>query len=491
MNNLFYVLIARDELVNIIKTGNIILPLLSRFVSPFDANVDVIKKQFSAKLEALNVNTSEDYVLSLIEVQNIHVEAELNVSIFDFKKLYCLDNLSLSAYSRIFSQLCFNIIEFDIGIEEVIENINKKRLFKILEDEMGVSITSPVKELSKQVENYLVKNEKMKTLFNYKREVSLVEGNKSLLNDTVTLAMINSVKDLAKSDILFNKYIAGINIAGAYVDKFIEENEVLRDMDSINFVTFIQTIINIIQYEEENEVPFITRLNETDLNGKFNYLVFGLIYLKLKITFKESEEFNALLNLYNKLNSIALDELNIAYILFFSKLEYSDLYTSYYEYKKLDLFNDYLIPQSDSDREIENLNSSLSKKGDEIAALLKDKSTSEERLICVTSELEETKSILKQTIDESSEYKDNTSPISVEASNTIPDNPGFQELFFEIFSEDDIKVLSKDTALKLCKEFYLLKGDEKNKPHFIANLLKCRESSVPIDSPINESFSLE
>jgi len=471
MNNLFYVLIARDELVNIIKTGNIILPLLSRIVSPFDASVDVIKKQFSAKLEALNVNTSEDYVLSLIEVENVHVEAELNVSIFDFKKLYCLDNISLSAYSRIFSQLCFNIIEFDIGIEEIIENINKKRLFKILEDEMGISITSLVKELSKKVEIYLVENEKMKTLLNYKREVSLVEGNKSLLNDIVTLAMINSDKDQAMSDALFKKYIAGVNVAGTYVDNFIENNEVLREIESINFVTFIQTIINLIQCEEENKVPFITRLNGTDLNDKFNYLVFGLIYLKLKITFRESEEFNALLNLYNELNYIASDELNIAYILFFSKLEYSDLYTSYYEYKKLDLFNDYVIPQSVSDRVIESLNSSLSEKEDKITALLTDKS------------------ILKQRIEELREYKNNNLPISVETSTNISDKQRFQELFFELFSKDNINDLSKGTALKLCKEFCLLEGHEKNKPEFIAKLMKYRERSVPIEQ-VNESFSL-
>jgi hypothetical protein len=489
MNNLFYVLIARDELVSVIKTGVITLPSFSRVVSPSHASIEVIKSQLKEKLKTLHLNTSEDYVLSLVELNNITLGSEFNLSIFSLKKLYCFDEISLLAYSRNFSQFRFSLIDFDFCVQGIVDNTNKRRLFKILHDEFGISINTEAIEFSKQVENYLATSEKVKTLFNYKREASLNDGNKSLLNDTVTLAMINSDRDHAQSDALYQNYIAGINIAGTFVDKFVGSSEVLHEIDSIDFIDFIQAVIKIIKCEEQSKVPFITKLNGSDLN--FDYLIFKLIYLKLKNVFRVSEDFNDLLNLHSELNYIAKDELNIAYILFFSKLEYSDLYTSYYEYKKLDLFNDYLIPQSDSDREIETLNSSLGKKNDEITKLLKDQLNSEERLTHVTNVLEETKLTLNQTKEELREYKDNTSPISVEASNTIPDKQRFQELFFDNFSEQDIDNLSIKTASKLCKEFDLFEGHEKSKSQFTDNLKEYRESSVPIDSQINESFSLK
>lgn len=405
MNNIFYVLISRDELVNIVKTGNIILPSFSRIVSPFDENIDAIESHITEKLGALNVNSSEDYVLSLVEVKNIRIEVEFNLSIFDLKKLYCFDDISLSAYRRNFSQFCFNLIELDLDIEDVVESSNKKRLYKILEDELGILINSPVSEQSEQVENYFTKNEKVKTLINFKREASLIEGNKSLLNDTVTLAMINSNREQVNTDNQYKKYIAGTNIAGGLVDKFIKANPAMHNIDSNSFSVFINTVIEVIQNDKHNESSLITRLNNLELIGKFDYLIFKLIYLKLKNVFRESDDFNSIISLHNELKSIAENELNVAYIIFFSKLEYSDLYTSYYEYKKLSLSNNYVPPQSDENKKIESLKIQLKSREEEFKALLEENSTLKSKVSNLTCELGETKSKLSETISENIKEK--------------------------------------------------------------------------------------
>lgn len=477
MNNIFYVLISRDELVTIVKTGNIILPSFSRIVSPFDENIYAIESHIKEQLGALNVNSSEDYVLSLVEIKSIRIEVEFNLSIFDLKKLYCFDDISLSAYRRNFSQFCFNLIDLDLDIGGVVESSNKKRLYKILEDELGIQIDSPVSEQSEQVENYFKKKEKVKTLINFKREASLIEGNKSLLNDTFTLAMINSNTEQANVDDHYKHYIAGMNIAGRFVDHFIETTPVMYNIDSNDFPNFINTVIEVIQNEKQNESSPITKLNNLELIGKFDYLIFKLIYLKLRNVFRESNDFNCILNLHNELKSIAENELNVAYILFFTKLEYSDLYTSYYEYKNLDLSNDYTPPKSDKDKDIENLNSSLARKDEEIVELLKEKASFEESLKYANDELQETKCQLKQAIDELIEHKKSTSHNSIELS----EKQIFEDLFFKFFTEKDIGNLQKKNAIELCDYFEILDGYEKNRIDFLYKLTAYRQSKAPVD----------
>ena len=464
MNNFFYILVARDELVNVIKTGEITLSSYSRVVSPSQVSIDLIKSQLKDKLDTLNLNTSEDYVLSLVELNNISLGAELTLSIFSLKKLYCFDETSLSAYSRNFSQFRFSLIEFDFHVEDIIDNTNKKRLFKILQDEFKIAVDASVIELSKQVENHLATSEKVKTLFNYKRETSLIDGNKSLLNDTVTLAMLNSDKDSAKLDALYQNYIAGKNIAEKPLDSYLGKSEALDDIDSMIFIAFIQAVIKIINGEKQSPNNFITRLNASDLNAKFDYLIFKLIYLKLKNVFRESENFNDLLDLHSGLTGLAEVELNVAYILFFGKLEYSDLYTSYYAYKELDLFNDYVLPKSDYDKTIESLNSKLIIKDEELKNLKKENIDLEKRLNTLQDDCDKTKEQLKQKSDKFIQNESNFLNSPPQATYNITEPQVLQYLFFEIFSEKDIKPLKLSFAKKLCATFGLqtrnLKLDE-------------------------------
>lgn len=455
MNNFFYILVARDELVNVIKTGEITLSSFSRVVSPSHVSNDLIKSQLTDKLDTLHLNTSEDYVLSLVALNNITLGAELTLSVFSLKKLYCFDQTSLSAYSRNFSQCRFSLIEFDFHVEDIIDNTNKKRLFKILQDEFGIAENASVMELSKQVENHLATSEKVKTLFNYKRETSLIDGNKSLLNDTVTLAILNSDKDSAQLDALYQKYIAGNNIAGKYLEKYLGSSEALQDIDSISFITFIQAVIKILNGEAQSEGSFITKLNASDLSLKFNCLIFKLIYLKLKNVFRESEDFNDLLDLHKDLTDLAEDELNVAYILFFGKLEYSDLYTSYYAYKKLDLFNDYALPKSADNREIESLTSKLKIKEKELDALLKENNELKECLNSVKGEYDKTKEESKQNNNEFQQNESNLSSDQDEPSNDITELQALEYLFFVLFLESDIKSIKKHLAQKLCDSFGL------------------------------------
>ena len=79
----------------------------------------------------------------------------------------------------------------------------------------------------------------------------------------------------------------------------------MHNIDSNSFSVFINTVIEVIQNDKHNESSLITRLNNLELIGKFDYLIFKLIYLKLKNVFRESDDFNSIISLHNELKSIA------------------------------------------------------------------------------------------------------------------------------------------------------------------------------------------
>lgn len=370
--NLHYFLISQDELTKILRSGKIFIPYEPREVSTYhseDKNylnengVNNLKK----KLLDLSINSSQDFVLSLVEISDYSTLAyRVEITIFNLKKIICLDEPSSKFFKRILPQFSFNIVSSSspISIEKIIKKSNEDRIEKILSEEFYI-------KFNKNLEDKIISLEKeshIKIILGFKREINIKNIIPSYMNDLITIAMIAK----NQSGSIHERYKSGENIAGTKFDELCEEYPFLKNFDEENgFLEFIKILSTIINTENtENTENTITRLNNSFKEASIkNEIIIKLIYLRINDIFKNSNqdnEFKEIQKIYLLLKDIHPEETQTAYILFFRKLNYSNIYTSYYNYKQPSSFDEFVENKLSDQEKIEKLEKQLKIKNEEI-----------------------------------------------------------------------------------------------------------------------------
>ena len=362
---LHYFLISQDELRTILRSGSVFIPYEPRYIFPYysenknNLNENGINN-LKEKLLGLSINSSQDFTVALVEIRDFTtLTYKFEITIFSLKKIFCLDDLSLRFFKRNFPQFKFSIIpnSSSINAEEIVGNSNRSRIKKILSEEFNI-------KFNEDLENKITSLEKeshIKIIFNFKREINIKNTISSYINDLITIGMIS--KDNKSSEEL---YKGGKNISGEFFKKLCNDHPDLEEFDKTDdFIGFTKNLLNKVDDEKKDEKSTLTRLNNSFTESSVrNELLIKIIYLRVKNIFQNSKkdtEFKKMFDIYSSLRHIYPEETQTAYILFFKKLNYSDIYTSYYSYKKPPSFYEFIEEKSPEQEEIERFKKQIEK----------------------------------------------------------------------------------------------------------------------------------
>lgn len=331
----FYILVTIDELIKVLRTGKVLLPLASRFISYTFQGTDQAKKVTTDKLSELGVVSSEDYLLIKTTQDIIPGINHFELLVHSLKGLYCLDQVALNSYQRKFNNLEFLLVDFDVDIEKLNRDNNLKRLNEVTVKEFGFEIES-----NDLITQSISESNLFVLMRSFKRECNLDDLNLSLINDVFTIHALDIDLDKFRA-----RYKAGENFVKSNVDNFLNENSSVKKLDRESFGGFITGIIQEFKEQKENPNAIVNKLNRLDNHDGFDYLVFKLIYLKLKYVHQQSadgEEFHEMAELYKELEPIVdtkLSALSAAFRLYISSLSYKDIATSYHRYKRIPIYS--------------------------------------------------------------------------------------------------------------------------------------------------------
>jgi hypothetical protein len=361
--NLHYFLVSQDELRKTLRSGNIFIPYEPRYISSYhpdnknhlnEGGVNNLKK----KLLDLSIDSSQDFTLALVEIYDFTTLAyKFEITIFSLKKIFCLDDLSLKFFKRTFPQFNLSIISSSpsIDIEKIVENSNRNRIKKILDEEFGIKFNENLENKIKSLE----KENHIKVIFDFKREINIKNTISSYMNDLITVGIISKGDKFSEE-----LYKGGKDISEKFFMQLYDDHPDLKEFDETDdFIGFIKTLLKKTGDEKEDKKSTLTRLNNSFTESPVrNELLIKIIYLRLKNIFQDSKqdtEFENIFDIYSSLMSMYPEETQISYILFFKKLNYSDIYTSYYNYKKPPSFCELIETKSPEQEEIEKLKSQI------------------------------------------------------------------------------------------------------------------------------------
>jgi hypothetical protein len=337
MSKLGYVVLTRDEFVRALQTGSITISSRSRCIPDVEIEDELISKTVRRLLTKLKITDTSIFNIALFEHDGTLIPSEFTLDIFSIKQMYCLDNISREDYQRKFNNTDFKVIPLKIDFEEIIKQVNKKNNFEVLNDVFeDIYDEHAINEIDRIKSHDLIKR-----IIDFKREAKLPNDNISLLNDMFTLAVLYKGNE---NHLI--QYKAGDNVSHKIVESFLVKNKQLQDLFKYRFLDFISEIKRIIESEIVSDVekrsPFLL-INDysSEFDCEFDFSIFVLIYFKLKSIYVEESEnpFEEVKRFHEEIKIIP--EWKLSFGLYFSTLEYSDVYPGYYRFKKLDLFIGY------------------------------------------------------------------------------------------------------------------------------------------------------
>lgn len=320
-------LISKDELVSIVKSGLVYIPI-KRLIATTSGDIAAFKHKIKDTLVELCINDSNDYAIALV---NSKFDSNGPLTYFDIEKIYSLDKKAHGFFNQFNPQ--FNCEFSDFNTDELLQKSSQLRLNKILKEEFQIEING---DLQKEFD-LIAKNEKIKCLLGFKREARLKENQLSYINDIITIAMIAKpdtggqideneygCKKLEEKAAVYAYYKKGDNIAQKYYDDRISEHSELKGKEDADITVIIDLLPKIERERQQKEPGHISA----------NLTILQYIYLQLAAIKRKSPDefvFEKVLELFNKVkDSCKKNEAHFACKLFFEEMEYSDIYKSYY-----------------------------------------------------------------------------------------------------------------------------------------------------------------
>lgn len=326
MNQPYYLLISREESIELTKNFRISIPSFPRVVEDL-GEIKKLSVNIEEKLIELNINDEKDFLVILVSGKRN--SESITVTIPDVLNLYCLNesalNLFRSTVNPNFKYTLLSDLGIDINVSELINKVRTRKLNELLKDD-GLFAFEREKLAQFEKGDY-------SSLTRFKRECQLKPTDFLFFNDVVVIAALHNSND----DRLYNSYMAQGDIAQkSSIYKKYEENN-LKD----------KSIEDIVK-RFVNDVDDMEKLNsllkgafgfDSELGG-FSFVIFCLIYLKIIDLYQEENcglvDVHEIYKQLSKIDGIEY-EIQSACYLFLNTCGFENLYTEYYKFKQFNV----------------------------------------------------------------------------------------------------------------------------------------------------------
>lgn len=136
MNQPYYLLISREESIELTKNFRISIPSFPRVVEDL-GEIKKLSVNIEEKLIELNINDEKDFLVILVSGERN--SESITVTIPDVLNLYCLNesalNLFRSTVNPNFKYTLLSDLGIDINVSELINKVRTRKLNELLKDD--------------------------------------------------------------------------------------------------------------------------------------------------------------------------------------------------------------------------------------------------------------------------------------------------------------------------------------------------------------------
>lgn len=327
MNLPYYLIISREESVELTKNFSISLPASSRIIEDL-GEIENLKEGIERKLIYLNIGDEKDYLVVLVDTERS--SEVITISISDILKLYCLNESAQKLFKYTvnpnFQYGLLSELGIELDVSLLIKKSNHNKLDKIIQDDELFCFDR------EQIEPFMKGS--YSALTEFKRECKLIPSDFSFFNDVVVIAALNS----SNSEKVYKSYMAQENIA--------KKSSVFKKYESLNLKSLQELIVYIdgdtddLNMEKLNFALSTSFGLVSDQFDDFSFFIFCLIYLKIMDVYQtESCGLVDVHNIYEEVSRIdgVEFEINSAFYLFLVTCGFENLYTEYYNFKRFNV----------------------------------------------------------------------------------------------------------------------------------------------------------